>query len=330
MHMMIADVDRGIHGLLGKLSVKVGTRIRLVSLMNILYVRASGDYVDIAMVSGETLHTKEQITRLENRLPAYLFARVHRSYIVNTEYIQEIRTRQNDYDLLLSSGLVITTGAAYRKQVRGRFLMSRDQGLAMRGVPDSDGSPRPDLRSIQGGRASQVQERLRVRLCSLRDEQTLALLGQTTFIETFAGLLAWDDILQFCKSHHTPDFYRAWLEDHRSRVWMLETETSAAPVGYLALTPTNLLVAGRQDDDLEIQRLYLLDRYRDQGLDARLLAEALRHAQENGCRRLWGANYEKNDRSLKFYERAGFSVQCGFKFRVGGTDYQDVALSLEV
>ena len=120
MQMMIADSDRGVGILssIGKLSVKIGTRIRLVDLMNIAYIRACRDYVDIAMASGEMLHTKEQITRLENDLPAYLFARVHRSYIVNTEYIQEIRVRQNDYDLVLNTGTVITSGSNYRKQIR--------------------------------------------------------------------------------------------------------------------------------------------------------------------------------------------------------------------
>lgn len=324
MHMMIADDDRGIHGLVGKLSVKIGTRIRLVSLMNIMYVQACGDYVDIATVSGETLHTKEQITRLENRLPAYLFARVHRSYIVNTEYIQEIRTRQNDYDLVLSNGTVIASSSIYRRQLRERFLTNRHDGLEVHGKPDGRGHSAPELKSILGG-----QERLRVRACAPGDEASLVLLGQATFMETFAGLLEWKDILAYCASHHTPGFYRAWLEDKESRIWMLETEASAIPVGYLALTPANLPVAGRRDDDLEIQRLYLRDRYRDRGLDARLLSEALRHAQDNGCKRIWGGDYEKNDRTLKLYERAGFSVECDYQYRVGSNDYRDLAFSLE-
>jgi ribosomal protein S18 acetylase RimI-like enzyme len=325
MHMTIADTDRGIHGLVGKLSVKVGTRIRLIGLMNILYVQACGDYVDIATVSGETLHTKEQITRLESRLPAYLFARMHRSYIVNTEYVQEIRTRQNDYDLVLSNGTVIASSSVYRKLLRERFLTNRGDDLEARGAPGNDDHARPELRSIPG-----IQERLRVRACVPGDEASLVLLGQTTFMETFAGLLKWEDILAYCASHHTPEFYRAWLEDQRSRIWMLESEASAMPVGYLALTPANLPVAGRRDDDLEIQRLYLRDRYRDRGLDARLLSEALRHAQDLGCRRIWGGDYEKNDRILKFYERAGFNVESKYTLRVGSTDYRDLAMSLEI
>ena len=329
MHMMIADNDRGLHGLVGKLSVKVGTRIRLVSLMNILYVQACGDYVDIATLSGEILHTKEQITRLENRLPAYLFARVHRSYIVNTEYIQEIRTRQNDYDLVLSNGTVIASSSIYRKHLRNRFMLSHDGGIAARGTPAEDEHARPGLRAIPGGRAHNMRERLRVRACAPGDEHSLSMLGQATFIESYAGLLAWQDILAHCASHHSADFYRSWLEGDESRIWMLETETTAAPVGYLALTPATLPIAGRGRDDLEIQRIYMLNRYHAQAAGAQLLAEALRHAEENDCRRLWTADYAKNERGLKFYERAGFAAREEYRFRIGGNEYHDLALSLE-
>lgn len=330
MHMMIADNDHGLHGLLGKLSVKVGTRIRLVGLMNILYIQACGDYVDIATLSGEVLHTKEQITRLENRLPAYLFARVHRSYIVNTEYIQEIRTRQNDYDLVLSNGAVIASSSVYRKQLRDRFLTEWHRDAAVRSAPSRGDHSRPELRSIPGGRSRDIKERLRVRTCSPGDEHSLALLGQATFIETYAGLLAWQDMLTHCASHHSPAFYRSWLEDKAARIWMLETETSAAPVGYLALTLASLPAAERSDADLEIQRIYMLERYHDQAAGTQLLAEALQHAQAEGSARLWAADHAKNERALKFYERAGFGTREEYRFRIGDGEYQDLALSLEI
>jgi len=60
------------------------------------------------------------------------------------------------------------------------------------------------------------------------------------------------------------------------------------------------------------------------------MTEALRHAQDRGCRRIWGGDYEKNDRILKFYERAGFSVESRYTFRVGSTDCRDLAMSLEI
>lgn len=329
MHMMIADNTRGILGSIGKLSIKVGTRIRLVDLMNIVYLQACRDYVDITMATGETLHTKEQITRFENELPAYLFARVHRSYIINTEYLQEIRARQNDYDLVLSTGAIITTGSVYRRQIRDRFITARESRLVVRDAPAGRDRDPPGPRLVAGS-PDRVGEALRIRACSPGDEGSLALIGQATYIEAYMGLHAWKDILEHCAQRHSPDFYRAQLQDRKTRIWMLESGAMDTPVGYLMLTPANPATSGCGDKDLEIQRMYRLDRYSDSDADERLLAEALDYAQDSGCGQLWTLEFEKNDRQLGFLGRAGFSERGEYQARIGSSDYRDLVLGLKV
>lgn len=108
----------------GKLTVKVGTHIRLLKLMHIMYVRAAGDYVDITLSTGERIHTKEQLTNLMSRLPAPQFVRTHRSFILNREYVKEIRAKNNDYELVLTDDTAITSGSTYRKEVRQQFLLN--------------------------------------------------------------------------------------------------------------------------------------------------------------------------------------------------------------
>ena len=329
MHMMIADNARGILGSIGKLSIKVGTRIRLVDLMNVVYLQACRDYVDITMASGETLHTKEQITRFENELPGFLFARIHRSYIINTEYLQEIRARQNDYDLVLSTGTVITTGSVYRKQIRDRFITARESRLVVRDAVSTLDHAQPGARPIWGN-SDPAEETLRIRTCSPGDEASLTLLGQATYIEAFTELHAWQDILEHCGRYHSPDFYRARLQDRKTRIWMVEGGAMDTPVGYLMLGPANPATSACGDDDMEIQRMYFLDRYRDSGADERLLAEALDHAQDGGCGQLWTIAYEKSDRQLEFFGRAGFSERGEHRARIGSSDYRDLVLGLKM
>ncbi|MGH8281714.1 MAG: LytR/AlgR family response regulator transcription factor [Gammaproteobacteria bacterium] len=108
----------------GKLAVKVGTHIRLLKLMHVMYARAAGDYVDISLSTGERIHTKDQLTNLMSRLPAPQFVRTHRSFILNREYVKEIRAKDNDYELVLTDDTVITSGSTYRKEVRQQFLLN--------------------------------------------------------------------------------------------------------------------------------------------------------------------------------------------------------------
>lgn len=122
MRILMVENDNEVDRLVGRVAVKIGTLIRLVNPMNILFVKASGDYVDVTMTTGETLHSKELISHIENRLSKYLFVRVHRSYIVNAEYIKEIRTKGDDYELMFCDGTKIPCGSTYRKQVQNQFL----------------------------------------------------------------------------------------------------------------------------------------------------------------------------------------------------------------
>ncbi|MGA9854401.1 MAG: LytTR family DNA-binding domain-containing protein [Gammaproteobacteria bacterium] len=110
-----------------KLLVKVGRHIRVVNLTNILYIHASGDYVDIVLATGEIIHTKDKITHFECRLPTRLFVRIHRSFIVNKDYIREIKAKQNNYGFTLANDVVIISGPTYRKYVRERFILNLDE-----------------------------------------------------------------------------------------------------------------------------------------------------------------------------------------------------------
>ena len=47
-----------------------------------------------------------------------------------------------------------------------------------------------------------------LRQCASGDEAALALVGQATFLETFAGILGGEDIVAHCANAHTAHLYR--------------------------------------------------------------------------------------------------------------------------
>src|SRR4249919_574632 len=110
-----------------------------------------------------------------------------------------------------------------------------------------------------------------MRLCGPGDEHALALVGQATFLDAFAGVLSGDDILLHCAKKHAPEIYKAWLTDARARVWLAEIEPGGAPVGYLVVAPAHLPLSDLREDDIEVERIYLLPRVQGTGLGKRLM-----------------------------------------------------------
>ena len=72
------------------LTVKLGDKILLIKLADIVHVQAEDKYVFLHTVDGKKHLTDYTLSILEDKLPEE-FLRIHRSEIINTEYIKEIR-----------------------------------------------------------------------------------------------------------------------------------------------------------------------------------------------------------------------------------------------
>lgn len=167
----------------------------------------------------------------------------------------------------------------------------------------------------------------RIRRCIAGDEAALALVGQATFLETFAGILGGRDILAHCARAHAVELYRDWLSDPAYAVWVVEAQPGAAPVGYLVMAPPQLPIVDCAGD-LELKRIYLLGRFQGGGLGKRLLSTAIAHAREADAKRLLLGVYANNEAAIGFYQHNGFRQLGTRKFNVGGRDYDDNIMGL--
>jgi len=76
------------------LTVKIGDKILLIKLDIIIYIEAEEKYVFLHTTDGKKHLTDFTISSLEEKLPDQ-FIRIHRSYIINSDYIKEIRKSFN-------------------------------------------------------------------------------------------------------------------------------------------------------------------------------------------------------------------------------------------
>jgi len=169
-----------------------------------------------------------------------------------------------------------------------------------------------------------------IRPCRTDDDLALSLVGQATFLETFAGVLGGADILAHCASAHSADHYRTWLATPSYALWLVEAQPGDAPVGYMVVAPAQLPLPDATSDDLELKRIYLLNKFRGGGIGRRLLEVATKHTRASVARRLLLGVYAHNDSAIAFYERVGFRSLGSRKFNVGGKDYDDIIMRLSL
>ena len=73
-----------------RLLVTLNSRLQFVKIKNIIYISAAGDYTEIQTSDNQKGITLKSIKEWEARLPESTFARIHRSTIVNLEFVDKI------------------------------------------------------------------------------------------------------------------------------------------------------------------------------------------------------------------------------------------------
>ena len=101
----------------GRLPIKESGRTVFVSLDEVEYFEASGNYVRVH--AGEANYrVREKLSTMATRLPERDFVRIHRSVIVNRNRIHELRRSfSGKYLVTLVSGKQVTLSRSHRQQL---------------------------------------------------------------------------------------------------------------------------------------------------------------------------------------------------------------------
>lgn len=71
----------------GSISIRADHKVTVVKYSNIIYLESAGEYVRLHLADGSKIVTLFRLKNMESELPSDRFIRVHRSYIVNIDYI---------------------------------------------------------------------------------------------------------------------------------------------------------------------------------------------------------------------------------------------------
>ena len=92
-------------------------RIVFLPLSDIRWISAEENYVRIRTAT-ETHLLRETMARLQEKLDPEIFLRIHRSSIVNLQFVKEVRTEADgEYSVVLLSGEKVSMSRSYRARI---------------------------------------------------------------------------------------------------------------------------------------------------------------------------------------------------------------------
>lgn len=101
-----------------RLALRVDGRTLFIDAADVDWLEAVDNYVRVH-VGRQTYVVRATLSRMESRLPAAQFLRVHRSSIINVDRVREVQPWfQGDYVLILHDGTRVTSGRSYRQALQ--------------------------------------------------------------------------------------------------------------------------------------------------------------------------------------------------------------------
>ena len=102
--------------------LKTEHRIVRININNIRYIEGMSEYLKIYLKDAKPIVVLLSMKKMEERLPYHSFMRIHRSYIINLNEIQEV----NKNRVILDTDTFLPIGDLYREQlnhyIESKFL----------------------------------------------------------------------------------------------------------------------------------------------------------------------------------------------------------------
>ena len=154
--------------------------------------------------------------------------------------------------------------------------------------------------------------------------EELLSLSRKTFYDAFEHLNNKDDFEAYTAIAFTSQKLLGELENPHSQFYFAIIDDEK--VGYMKLNYSSAQTELRDEDSVEVERIYVLAGQQGKKIGNQLLDYAIDKAKDEGKHFIWLGVWEHNQAAQRFYERNGFKAFGNHKFWVGKDEQTDILM----
>lgn len=163
---------------------------------------------------------------------------------------------------------------------------------------------------------------------SLADINQMQSIGRETFIETFAEHNTAEDMQTYMDTSFTTTKLTEELNDPNSAFYFAVFDTKV--IGYLKLNFGKSQTELKDENSIEIERIYVLKAFHGKKAGQLLYEKALQIARLAQVDYIWLGVWEKNQRAIQFYKKNGFVEFDKHIFTLGSDKQTDIMMRLKL
>ncbi|SDN22447.1 GNAT family N-acetyltransferase [Bacillus sp. OK048] len=164
-----------------------------------------------------------------------------------------------------------------------------------------------------------------IKKCNLEDLQILQEISIETFNDAFKEQNSPENMKTYLERAFNLKQLEKELTNFSSEFFFVYFHNEVA--GYLKLNSNDAQSEEMSDESLEVERIYVKNKFQKHGFGKLLLDKAFEIAMECNKQKIWLGVWEKNENAIAFYKKMGF-VQTGVhSFYMGDEEQTDFIMS---
>lgn len=160
------------------------------------------------------------------------------------------------------------------------------------------------------------------------DIKKLQTIAKQTFTETFGSQNTAEDLAKFLNKEYDFNKLKSEVADPESFYYFCYFNDELA--GYLKLNIGSAQTESDYPEALEIQRIYVLQKYQGQKIGLSMMQHAIAVAKKIKKSQVWLGVWEKNLKAQAFYRKSGFEKVGSHDFVLGDDIQKDYILVKEL
>lgn len=162
----------------------------------------------------------------------------------------------------------------------------------------------------------------------MEDLVLLQQISLQTFTDAFFHLNVPESFYGYTKWAFTKEQLKTELENYNSQFQFLRNENCV--MGYFKLNYNTAQSDIKDPTSVEIERIYIVSEFQNQGLGKYLLDSIKKIAKSKNLQYIWLGVWEKNVAAIRFYEKNEFRIFSSHEFHMGSEIQTDLLMKHEV
>jgi ribosomal protein S18 acetylase RimI-like enzyme len=169
---------------------------------------------------------------------------------------------------------------------------------------------------------------IQIKKITLDNLEQLQKISRQTFIETFAQFNSKENMEKYLYESLSFEQLKLELENEFSDFYFAYNDSEV--IGYLKINRGEAQTEKKEDNSLEIERIYVLEKFQGRRVGQMLFQKAVEIAQSHQMDFIWLGVWEKNEKAIQFYLKNGFEVFDKHIFKLGVDLQTDLLMRLKL